>query len=218
MKRKILATMMMAFILATTACGNNDSNVNGSVNAEADAKTDATDTESKTDSTADNNETASLDTETASEEPPQDMEQQYKDMAAKFAVYCEQIYLGYEDRGTVTAGDITITEDTGTECHLTVYYNEPDIATGNMSADGGMGYMEFVIDKATSQGQMTAWNYLIGSESPDYSADQENPEVADMIGEASGYYDFPNDAVFDFKEGVILSSGSVVADVNEYFN
>ena len=37
------------------------------------------------------------------------------------------------------------TEDNETECRLTVYYNEPDIDIGNMSADGGIGYMGFLI-------------------------------------------------------------------------
>ena len=77
--------------------------------------------------------------------------------------------------------------------------------------------MEFVIDKTTSHGQLEAWNYLVHSESPDYSADSDNPEVADMSGEASSYYDFPKNPVFDFKEGLILSSGSVAANVNDYF-
>ena len=214
MKKKIvLVAIMMTFAFTVIACGSNTGKTDEPANAEAnigtDVETDSSDSENEETPTAsDSNET---------EEPDVDMTEQYKDMAGKFAIYCEQIYLGYEELGVVTAGDIIITEDTKTECRLTVYYNEPDIDIGNMSADGGIGYMEFVIDKTTSQGQLEAWNYLVGSESPDYSADSANPEVADMTGEASGYYGFPENPVFDFKEGLILSSDSVAANVNDYF-
>lgn len=231
MKRKIIsAVMMMALAFTATACGSGAGKTDepaADLSAPEEAGTPA-DTESGSEE-----EKSTVETETdapTNEEMPDasasseaeaqsvDMEQQYKDMAAKFVVYCEQVYLGYDDKGTVTAGDIIITEDSETECRLTAYYNEPSFDLGNISADGGMGYMEFIIDKATSQGQLAAWNYLAGSESPDYSADQENPEVVDMSGEASAYYDFPENPVFDFKEGLILSSGSVAADVNDFFN
>lgn len=232
MKKKIIsAAVMIALAFTVTACGGGAGKADEPASVEAgssspeenealvDAETDLSDTAADPDSAISTNNEEMPDTsvDSGAQAQPEDTEQQYKDMAAKFAVYCEQVYLGYDDKGSVTAGDITITEDSETECRLTVYYNEPSFDLGNISADGGMGYMEFVIDKTTSQGQLATWNYLVGSESPDYAADQENPEVVDMSGEASAYYDFPENPVFDFKEGLILSSDSVATDVNDYF-
>lgn len=222
-KKVILATMIMTFAFTATACGSSAGDTSEPVNVASDTVTDteptlsASENEEPSAASGDIEEEVQHKDAKEEETPDADMEQQYKDMAAKFAVYCENIYLDYEIRGTVTTGDITISDDTETQCRLTIYYIEPAVNLGNMSTNSGMGYMEFVIDKTTSQGQMEAWNFLIGSDNPDFSADQDNPEVADMTGEASAYYDFPENPVFDFKEGLILSDGSVVADMNDYF-
>lgn len=134
--------------------------------------------------------------------------EQYGDMAEKFTMYCEYVYLGYEEYGEVTVKETHIEEDTDSQCRITVYYHEPDIDGGNQSSQGGNECIGFAIDKAASQGKMEFWNYL-GTEG-------DAMEI-DMTGEAAAYYDFPEGAVFDFKEGTILSSGDVVADVAGYF-
>lgn len=141
--------------------------------------------------------------------------EQYEEMAGKFAFYCDSVYFDYQgDRGTVTILDIRVDEDTESQCRITVYYQEPELTSDNSYVAPTDGYMTFIINKATMQGQMECWNFL-------GVPGEYLEEPVDQMDEAIYYSGFVYsiDDVYDFATGTILtSSGSVLADVNAYIS
>ena len=211
-----LAVATVAMMLCVSACGNRENDGQTVPDAKETVETEESEEKgSESDGTnadAEESESGEQTGEPEESEPEgQAMGiEQYKEMVEKFALYCEYVYLGYEGRGTVTINEVTVEDDTEDQCRITVYYHEPDLVSDTMSVIGGDGCIGFAIDKSTSQGKVEFWNYL-GTE--------ENPvEAADMMAEAANYYDFPLDGIYDFQEGTILSSGSVVADVIGYLD
>lgn len=151
-------------------------------------------------------------------EPPEPDDQamgieQYKEMAGKFAFYCDSVYFDYQgERGTVTILDIQVEEDSGSQCRITVYYREPALTSDNSYTEATDGYMTFFIDKATAQGQMECW-YFLGV--PGEYLDEPVDQMVEAIYYSREVYSL--DDVYDFGTGTILtSSGAFLADVNAY--
>lgn len=74
--------------------------------------------------------------EAAPEEQALEMEQ-YKDMAEKFALYCEYVYFDYQESGIVTINGACVEEDTESQCRITVYnsFSLPSRAGGCLFAE-----------------------------------------------------------------------------------
>lgn len=152
--------------------------------------------------------------------------EEYMDMAAKFAFFCESVYFNYQgDRGLVLISDVQVEEETEDQCRIRVQYLEPSPTNDpNVFSDPTDGYMIFVVDKATSQATMECWEFL-------GVAGEYLPESVDQMSEAeyyssgmvnAGLSDGPMyalDDVYDFQAGMLLSAGGEdKADVNAYWS
>lgn len=212
--RALPAFLLAAVMLFAAGCGGNAGQAAGSTPPAADSASSAPEQDAPA-------------AEPEPEEPEaQGMDiEQYKEMAAKFAFFCDSVYFDYQgDRGTVTILDIQVEEDTESRCRITVYYQEPALVDTNSWTDATDGYMTFAIDKATSQGTMECWEFL--GVPGDYL-----PETVDQMDVAVGYSgqlveaemtDAPAyelEDIYDFAAGNILyASGEFKSDANAYWN
>lgn len=126
--KALLALMMAAVMLFAAGCADNGDAAQAGTGTDGTAQ--AADSEAAPEQDAQPAGTDPIDAEPAEPEPAEpamDIDQ-YVQMAKEFTFYCDSVYFDYQfERGTVTILDTRVDEDTGSQCRITVYYQEPEL-------------------------------------------------------------------------------------------